>query len=188
LLFWGDLMVLRILMAGGKSARIGREKPVLKINNIPLVERVYNQCGGCVAVSPNTPETKKLCIERGIDYITTPGQGYVEDTIWLLREYGEFLSISCDIPFVRERDVREIEREFSKDFSLTGYLSLERVPMGGGCNIYNGKCLVGINTVTEGKEVFFQFKNSLLAINVNTEFDLFIADRLARIIDKSDYY
>ena len=178
-------MVIKVILAGGKAERMGREKGILKVNGVALLERVISACEGetYVAVSRNTPETKAFCLKRGYPIINTPGKGYVEDVSWIFSNYGEFISISCDIPFLRKEDVEEIEKAFC-EFSLVGCLRLERTPKGGGSLVFRNKTLVGINTVTKGEERFFEFSNELLAFNVNTPFDLFLANRLARYVDK----
>jgi|Deesub1362B_J571_1020462.scaffolds.fasta_scaffold00269_18 adenosylcobinamide-phosphate guanylyltransferase len=181
-------MAFKIILAGGRAKRMGKEKGILKVNGIPLIERVFNACNACdayVAVSRNTPETKSYCLSKKIPIINTPGEGYVEDVRWLFENYGEFISIACDIPFLRREDINEIESAFSKNFSLTGCVSLKRTPKGAGAVIFKGNCLVGINTVTFGEERFFEFSNELLAFNINNPFDLFLADRLARILDEN---
>lgn len=176
-------MVLKVILAGGRARRMGREKAILKVNGIPLLERVLNACGDAfVAISKHTTETKAFCLSNGYPLIHTPGKGYAEDVRWILNNYGPFISISCDIPFLRKEDVKEIERAFCK-FSLIGCLSLERTPKGGGAMMFEGRTLVGVNTVTFGEERFFEFSNELLAFNVNNPFDLFLANRIARILD-----
>jgi|Deesub1362A_J573_1020465.scaffolds.fasta_scaffold00340_14 adenosylcobinamide-phosphate guanylyltransferase len=179
--------ILKIILAGGKSTRMGREKPILGVNGVPLVMRAYRACSNAVvAVSRHTPETKKFCISNRIPFINTPGRGYVEDVIWLLEEYGPFLSVSCDIPFIREGDIMEIENHFkklSKRISLTGYLDLKDVPKGANTKIFGNRCIVGLNTVSHDREDFIRLSNPLLAFNINTPFDLFLANRLAIILD-----
>jgi adenosylcobinamide-phosphate guanylyltransferase len=177
-------MALKIIMAGGKSERIGEEKPILRVNGIPLLLRVHSACRGVVAVSKNTPETKKLCLEEGIEFVETPGKGYVEDIQWLLKEFGEFISVASDIPFLSKEDIDYIEEKFSRDRSLTGFVHIRCVPKGGGQNAHNLRCLVGINTVTFGEEEYIEFKNPFLAYNVNTRFDLHIANVVAKFVDE----
>jgi adenosylcobinamide-phosphate guanylyltransferase len=178
---------LKIIMAGGRARRMGREKALLKVGKTRLIERIYNACyNACdvvVALTHHTPETKKFCVEEKIPFIRTPGNGYVEDVQWLLKEYGPFLSVCCDIPFLREEDIREIEREFCWNKTLTGCIDLESIPKLANAKIFAGKCIVGINTVSYGEEEFFTFSNPLLAFNINTPFDLYIANKMASFID-----
>ncbi len=188
--------MLKIILAGGRAKRMGKEKAILKINGITLVERVFDACEEAfVAVSRHTPKTISYCLSKKLPIIRTPGRGYVEDVRWLFERYGEFISIACDIPFLRREDVKEIEKEVkevkrasnensNENPSLIGCISLERTPKGAGAVTFKGKCLVGINTVTFGEERFFEFSNTLLAFNINNPFDYFLANRLARIVDE----
>ncbi len=229
--------MLKIILAGGRAKRMGKEKAILKINGITLVERVFNACEEAfVAVSRHTPETRSYCLSKGFPVIQTPGMGYVEDVRWLFEEYGEFISLACDIPFLRRDDVKEIEREIKKEIktsnegevgsgvktkievnvkdgffryrlpkypdnssksrhssnskkpSLIGCIRLERTPKGAGSVIFEGRCLVGINTVTLGIERFFEFSNPLLAFNVNSPFDYFLANSLAKLVEDERFH
>ncbi len=182
-------MTLKIIMAGGKSNRMGEEKPVLKVNGTPIVLRVYNACQEAyVAVSRHTPETKKLCTENNLPVIETPGKGYVEDIKWLLEEYGPFVSITSDIPFITGKDLTEIDKYFRKHpVSLVGYISKEDVPEEANPKVYMGKCIVGINTVSCGKEEFFKLSNPYLAFNVNSQHDLSVANKWAKELDPDLY-
>ncbi|AGK60585.1 GTP:adenosylcobinamide-phosphate guanylyltransferase [Archaeoglobus sulfaticallidus PM70-1] len=181
-------MVLKVILAGGKSSRMGREKAVLKVGGKRLIERVLDAVldtsSDClVALSRNTPETERFCKQNEIPHIRTPGKGYVEDVVWILKEYGAFISISCDIPFIRKDDIKAIERAFSEDISLTGCISLKKIPKGSSCKIYRDRVLIGINTVSEGEEKFFEFENVLLALNINYPFDLYLANLFAKYLD-----
>lgn len=182
-------MTLKIIMAGGRSTRMGEEKPVLKVNGIPLVLRAYNACQEAyIAVSRHTPKTKELCMDKDIPIIETPGEGYVEDVKWLLEEYGPFLSVASDIPFVTEKDVTEMDDHFRKHpISLTGYVSEEDVPAEANPETYMGNCVVGLNTVTYREEEFFKLSNPYLAFNVNSQHDLNVANRWAKELDPVIY-
>lgn len=182
-------MALKIVMAGGRSTRMGEEKPVLKVNGIPLLLRAYNVCQEAyVAVSRHTPRTKELCTDHNLPIIETPGKGYVEDIKWLLKEYGPFLSVASDIPFITGKDLTEMDEYFrNHPVSLTGYVSKEDVPEEANHKVYMGKCIVGINTVTHREEEFFKLSNPYLAFNVNTQRDLAVANKWAKELDQVLY-
>ena len=101
-----------VIMAGGRSSRMGREKPVLKVGGVPMLLRVYSEAEKVgetvVALSKSTPKTRELCLREGISFVETPGNGYVEDVKWLLREFGPFISVSADLPFVKASDIAGI--------------------------------------------------------------------------------
>lgn len=182
-------MTLKIIMAGGKSTRMGEEKPVLKVNGIPLVLRAYLACQEAyIAVSRHTPKTKELCMDNGLPIIETPGKGYVEDVKWLLEEYGPFVSVASDIPFITKNDLNEIDDYFRNNpLSLTGYVLEEEVPKEANPEIYMGKCIVGINAVTHREEEFFKLSNPYLAFNVNSQQDLSVANKWAKELNPIIY-
>jgi len=177
-----------IIMAGGKSSRMGREKPVLEVGNRPMLLRVYEETEKIgetlVALSKNTPRTKELCLREGIPFVNTPGRGYVEDITFLLHEFGPFVSVSADLPFLKASDVRAIEKAFNGRTSLTGVLPPKLVPRDLHPVVYRGYAIVGINAVgTEGEE-FLELSNPLLALNVNTPEELKLANRIAGLVGR----
>ncbi|CAB48964.1 NTP transferase domain-containing protein [Pyrococcus abyssi] len=177
-----------IIMAGGRSSRMGKEKPVLKVGDKPMILRVYEEAEKVgetvVALSKNTPKTRELCLKEGIPFIETPGEGYVKDTQWLLSELGPFISVSADLPFVKSSDIYSILRAFSGEESLTGVLPLKLVPKDLHPVVYRGYAIVGLNGVGIEGEKFFEFRNPLLALNVNTPEELKLARRIAELVER----
>jgi len=175
-----------VILAGGRSTRMGKEKPVLEVGGKPMLLRVYEEASAvgetAVALSRNTPKTRELCLREGVPFVETPGKGYVEDVRWLLREFGPFVSVSADLPFVKASDITSIAGAFDGRVSLTGVLPLEKVPRDLKPVVYRGYAIVGLNAVgTEGEE-FFELSNHLLALNVNTPEELELAERIARLL------
>ncbi|ASJ04608.1 NTP transferase domain-containing protein [Thermococcus barossii] len=177
-----------IIMAGGRSSRMGREKPVLKVGGRPMLLRVYGEAEKVgevlVAVSRNAPKTRELCLREGIPIVETPGRGYVEDTLFLLREFGPFISVSADLPFLKASDVMALRKAFDGRASLTGVLPLDRVPKDLHPLTYRGYAIIGLNAVGTEGEKFFELSNPLLALNVNTPEELKLAGRIARLVEK----
>ncbi|MFA4646325.1 NTP transferase domain-containing protein [Pyrococcus kukulkanii] len=175
-----------VVMAGGRSRRMGKEKPVLKVGGVPMVLRVYEEVSkvdeSIVAVSRHTPKTRELCTKEGIEFIETPGAGYVEDINYLLRELGPFISVSSDLPFIKASDVYEMKKEFDGRVSLTGVLPLSLVPRDLNPVVYRGYAIVGVNAVGVEGEEFFILHNPLLALNVNAPWDLELANRITKIL------
>ena len=175
-----------VIMAGGKSSRMGQEKPVLRVGGVPMLLRVYYEAEKAgetvVALSRNTPKTRELCLREGIPFVDTPGKGYVEDIKWLLCEFGPFISVSSDLPFVTAGDIVAVKKAFDGKTSLTGVLQLGLVPKDLKPLIYNGYAIVGLNAVGTGEEKFFELSNTLLALNVNTPEELKLANRIARLV------
>ncbi|AEC51911.1 hypothetical protein PNA2_0995 [Pyrococcus sp. NA2] len=177
-----------VVMAGGRSTRMGKEKPVLKVGDREMVLWVYEEASKVgdtlVAISRNTPKTRELCIKMGIPFIETPGKGYVEDLIFLLNELGPFISVPADVPFLKASDIYEVMKEFRGE-SLTGVLPLEKVPRDLSPVVYKGYAIVGLNGVGFEGEGFVELSNPLLALNVNTPRDLEIANRIARLLNRT---
>ena len=175
-----------VILAGGKSSRMGKEKPVLKVGGKPMLLRVYEEALAVgettVALSKNTPKTRELCLREGVPFVETPGRGYVEDVKWLLREFSPFVSVSADLPFVKASDIGSIAKAFDGRVSLTGVLPLEKVPRDLKPVVYRGYAIVGLNAVGDEGEKFFELSNPLLALNANTPEELELADRIARLL------
>ena len=180
--------MLIVVMAGGKSLRMGFEKPLALIRGKPMLLWVYEKASeigdSVVAISKNAPKTVEFCKEQGIETIETSGKGYVEDVRFILREYGEFVSVACDIPFIRAEDIKAILENF-RGVSLTGVLNPKNVPKFVDIKrlpIYKGWVIVGLNAVSWDGEEFFELVNPLLALNVNTPKDLALANVIAKYI------
>ncbi|AEH25405.1 GTP--adenosylcobinamide-phosphate guanylyltransferase [Pyrococcus yayanosii] len=175
-----------IILAGGKSMRMGREKPVLRVGDRPMLLRVYEAAEKVgevlVAVSKNAPKTRELCLKEKIPFVETPGSGYVTDVRWLLREFGPFISAPADVPFVKFSDFYAFLKTFDGRTSLTGVLPLRLVPRDLNPLIYRGYAIVGLNAVAEEGEEFFELSNPLLALNVNTPDDLELARKIAFLL------
>jgi len=178
---------LIFILAGGRSSRMGKEKPVLKIAGKEMLLWVYDEISSIdetvVALSKNTPKTKNLCLRERITFVETPGRGYVEDIKWLLTEFGAFVSVSADLPFVKACDVALIRNELEKKkVSITGVLPINVVPKDLRITTYRGYAIVGINGVSYGGEEFVELSNPLLALNVNTPMELELANRIAKLL------
>lgn len=187
--------MIAVILAGGKSSRMGRhkgcEKAVIKIYGKRLIDLVAESVSESkvsdfiVAITDNTPETEKYCKRVRYKTITTPGAGYHEDIQYLLQRYPEFISVACDLPFLRTEHINEILDAFSSHrISITGAVPREIVPKKAIPSYtfeHEGKELVfcGINVVTMSKDsIPFLFNEPLLGINVNTRDDLRIADTI----------
>jgi len=192
--------MIAIILAGGKSSRmtggkgIGEEKALIKIggrgNQKRLIDLVVESVRESkvddfiVAISKNTPKTEEYCKLVGYELVETLGEGYHEDLRYLLLRYPEFVSVACDIPFLRSVHINAIiDAYLSHRISITGAVPLDIVPniTPGYTLEHEGKRLVscGINVVTGSKNsIPFLFDDPLLAININTHDDLRIARRM----------
>lgn len=190
--------MIAIILAGGKGSRMNRgtytesEKALIRIgkrgNQKRLLDlvvetvRASNVEDFSVAVTKNTPKTKEYCKFANYKIVETPGEGYHKDLWYLLPRYPEFLSVACDIPFLRSEHINAIiDAYFSHRVSVTGAIPLDMLPESitpSHSFESGGKELVscGINVVTNSKDsIPFIFDDPLLAINVNTDADLSMA-------------
>jgi adenosylcobinamide-phosphate guanylyltransferase len=119
--------MIALVMAGGKSTRMGlrKEKPLIKVNDKTMVERVLSVLNGIkelseiiVAVSKYTPRTKKFLDDLKVKTIETPGNGYIEDmkfAIKKLKNYSRyFLTISADLPLIDKEVIYKILEWYKK--------------------------------------------------------------------------
>ena len=161
-----------VVMAGGKSSRLGREKCILEIGEKKLIDIAVEALEGVVeyyvAISPNAPKTAEY-VKRKYPHIETPGWGYVEDIKYIMKLIPiPFLTICCDLPFVRKSHIIEIINAF-KGRSLA--------------TTYNGK-YIGINIVASGGDDIYEINDPLIAVNINTWSDL----KKASFISNSQKY
>ena len=190
--------MLSIILAGGKSSRMQggtdeeREKALITIgsgeNQKRLLDLVVESVQASnvedffVAVTKHTPKTQDYCERADYKTVYTPGEGYIADLWFLLSRYPEFVSVACDIPFLRSEHIDAIIDAYRVHrVSITGAVLQDLLPAGitpSHTFEYEGITLVscGINVVTNSKDsIPFIFDDPLLAINVNTSADLHVA-------------
>jgi adenosylcobinamide-phosphate guanylyltransferase len=192
--------MIAIILAGGKSSRMRErikesEKALVMIgrygNQKRLLDLVVESVRASlvedflVAVTTHTPKTEAYCQHMSYKTIETPGEGYIEDLQHLLLSYPAFLSIACDIPFLRKEHLNAIIGAYHVHrISITGAVPLDILPNGITPSYtfdYGDKKLVscGINVVTRSEDsIPFIFDDPLLAININTSEDLNVAQRM----------
>jgi adenosylcobinamide-phosphate guanylyltransferase len=190
--------MIAIILAGGKSSRMPsrtdkeNEKALITIGRLGKQKRLIdlvvesvrasNVEDFIVAVTQNTPKTEEYCKLVNYKIVETPGGGYHEDLWYLLPRYPEFVSVACDIPFLRSEHINAILDAYrSHRVSITGALPRDLLPehiTPSHTFEHGGKKLVscGINVVTNSKDsIPFIFDDPLLGINVNTDADLSVA-------------
>ncbi len=114
-----------LVMAGGRGTRLnlGIEKPMLRLNGIPMIDFVLSALRGAslideifVAVSDHTPMTvRHLLTDAQARVIKTAGIGYHEDLAQALRSIGAFkcLTVSADLPALKPSDINFIAVEYA---------------------------------------------------------------------------
>ncbi len=105
-----------VIMAGGKGSRLGgMKKPLLEVCGVKLIDRALT-----VAKTINGVDKIFVCVGKDDlnafkDYgdektavVLCPGQGYVEDLIFILKRVSfPVLVLPADIPFLSNRVVME---------------------------------------------------------------------------------
>ncbi len=190
-------LMIAIILAGGKSSRLGegKEKALIKIDRsgsetqkrlIDLVVKNVRDSKAeefLVAISKNTPKTAEYCKSQDYVLLETPGKGYHADLRYLLARYPEFVSVACDIPFLKPAHINSIIDFYILNDpgignSITGAVPLDIIPppvVPSYVFEHDGRKLVavGLNIVTKGrKNLPLVFNDPLLAININTPRDL----------------
>ena len=117
-------MMTSIVLAGGKSLRLGREKALERIDGESLIERVIN------SVAPLSSEIIVVLSERqwGLELTPRakkvvdvyPSEGALIGAYTGLRSSSSFqnLVVACDMPFLNRALIRYMEELRSPEFDL----------------------------------------------------------------------
>ena len=122
--------MIGLVMAGGKGTRMDHsdEKLLLEYKK-PVVFNVIDalQNSNCfskviVSTSPNSPNTKSVLEQNGIETLSTPGNGYVNDLNFLLQKMDGFVFAVCgDLPLLDEEIIKKVA-EFNSENIWTSFL------------------------------------------------------------------
>lgn len=191
-------MVTALVMAGGKGSRMNfnGEKPLIKINNRPMVMYVINALKKSkqindiiIATSKNTPKTDEFLKNQGIKTILTPGKNYVEDLQYIISNFkldDVLLTLTADLPLITGEIIDYVLTKYEKsikpamsvmipeDFFIENNLKPTSVfenLVPSGLNI-----LRSINK-TQNEEVLILEKIEL-AVNINTCEDINLLKKL----------
>jgi molybdopterin-guanine dinucleotide biosynthesis protein A len=190
--------VTGIILAGGKSQRMGRQKLSLKVGGVPLFERVYsllNQIFADIIVVANRPESFRSSGARVIsDVIPSKGAlGGLYTGLTYASDHHTFC-FGADMPFLNGRLIRYmVERRHEGDviipktpdglqplhavYSKECLRPIKKVLARGGLKIIDFFTDVTVVYVSE-KEIL-DFDPLLISfLNVNTEEDLMKAEKI----------
>jgi len=186
--------MIGLVMAGGKGTRmdIPEEKLLLEYRK-PLIFHVIDALKNShcfskvvVATSPNSPDTKRVLEERGVETLDTQGYGYVNDLNFLLQKMDGFVFVvSGDLPLLDEEIIQKlvefnsesvwtsflVSKEFLNSLGLKSnlfvkYDSAECVYTG--ISIINANKIKNLNSV---KENYIILDDKRIAFNLNTRKD-----------------
>ena len=186
--------MIGLVMAGGKGTRmdIPKEKLLLEYRK-PIIFHVIDALKNShcfskvvVATSPNSPDTKRVLEERGIETLDTSGDGYVNDLNFLLQKMdGSVFVVSGDLPLLDKEIIQKLV-EFNPESTWTSFLVSKKflnslglksnllVKCDGvecvytGISIINADKIKNLNTV---KENYIILDDKRIAFNLNTKED-----------------
>ena len=124
--------MIGLVMAGGRGSRmefpapekllLEYEKPIIfhvidSLNDSRCFSKVF------AATSPNSPDTKRVLEERGIETLDTQGNGYVNDLNFLLQKMDGFVFVvSGDLPLLDEEIIQIMTEKFNSKNIWTSFL------------------------------------------------------------------
>jgi len=186
--------MIGLVMAGGKGTRMDmpEEKLLLEYRK-PIIFRVIDalkksHCFSKVIVStsPNSPDTKRVLEEKGIETLDTQGNGYVNDLNFLLQKIDGFVFVvSGDLPLLDEEIIQKlvefnsesvwtsflVSKEFLNSLGLESNLSLNYDSIEcvySGISIINSGKIKNFNLV---KQNYIILDDKRIAFNLNTKKD-----------------
>lgn len=184
--------MIAVVMAGGKGSRmkIQDEKLLLKYVHPTILHVVFAlQNSKCftkiiAATSPNTPKTREMLQNVGIETYETSGNGYVEDLNLILCSVNDdIFVVSGDLPLLDDEIIKKIVSTHNPNNVWTSYLVTKDLLNSLGlksnfsitfqnkeCN-YTGISIVNakeINTLEYVEEIYHILDDKRIAFNLNT--------------------
>ena len=186
--------MIGLVMAGGKGTRmnISNEKLLLEYKK-PVIFHVIDALKNShcfsqviVATSPNSPDTKRVLEQNGIETLPTPGNGYVNDLNFLLQKMdGSVFAVCGDLPLLDEEIIKKMA-EFNSENIWTSFLvskellntlSLESnllVKCGDVECVYTGISIINADKIKDSNlvnEDYVILDDERIAFNLNTKED-----------------
>jgi len=192
-----------LVMAGGRGVRMNLpvEKPLLEVGEKTLVERVLQALLGSeavnrivVATTSHTQETASK-VRRTCEIIESPGDGYVPDAKYAIKKLGlgKVIIVSADLPFLESSLIDAVVERFERcgKPALAVVVPLQVCERLGASYDHviesqSGNLVpIGLNMI-DGRQIreeeleqeLFIVEEEYVAINVNTQRDLELAEEL----------
>ena len=186
--------MIGLVMGGGKGTRmdLAGEKLLLQYKK-PVIFHVIDALKNShcfsqviVATSPNSPDTKRVLEQNGIETLSTPGNGYVNDLNFLLQKMdGSVFAVCGDLPLLDEEIIKKMA-EFNSENIWTSFLvskellntlSLESnllVKCGDVECVYTGISIINADKIKDSNlvnEDYVILDDERIAFNLNTKED-----------------
>ena len=189
--------MIGLVMGGGKGTRMDLagekllfqyKKPVI-FHVIDALKNSHCFSQVIVATSPNSPDTKRVLEQNGIETLPTPGNGYVNDLNFLLQKMdGSVFAVCGDLPLLDEEIIKKmadlnsenIWTSFLVSKELLNTLSFESnllVKCGDvecvytGISIINADKIKNLNSVNEDY-IILDDKRISFNLNTNEDYEL----------------
>lgn len=182
-----------IVLAGGKSRRMGMNKSVLLIKNKPLIlhvlEKVEKIFSDIIIVVKNSKQkkilkkilNKKIKIVEDKNRVYSPIAGIKEGIKHVKNKY--VFIIACDTPFVSEKTIKKLLAKAKRDVDCVVYSFFDKLePL---CAVYKKSFFENVGLEESLTELIRKTKNKILIptkntkefFNINTKKDLKIAEK-----------
>ena len=186
--------MIGLVMGGGKGTRmdLAGEKLLLQYKK-PVIFHVIDALKNShcfsqviVATSPNSPDTKRVLEQNGIETLPTPGNGYANDLNFLLQKMdGSVFAVCGDLPLLDEEIIKKMA-EFNSENIWTSFLvskellntlSLESnllVKCGDVECVYTGISIINADKIKDSNlvnEDYVILDDERIAFNLNTKED-----------------
>lgn len=182
------------ILAGGKSSRMGRNKALLKLDGLTIIERV-------ISAVPAKKQNIKIVTNSSKDYEflgyaiikdVHPGLGPISGVHAGLTDssYESNFFLACDLPFLSEEVIRTVLARHSNQEILGIKSETGREPL---CTIYSKNCIPSIENLIKIGDYslqslfklmaaeFFEYEGASSLFNLNTVDDWkHIGDRQRR--------
>jgi len=184
--------MIGLVMAGGKGSRMktNEEKLLLKHVHPTILHVVFAlQNSTCfskiiAATSPNSPKTKEMLQNAGIETFETTGKGYVEDLNMILCSIkDDIFVVSGDLPLLDDVIVKKIVNSHHPDKIWTSYLVTRDFLISLGLKsdfsvifqnkecYFTGVSIINaneINNLDSVEEIYHILNDKRIAFNLNT--------------------
>ncbi|MBL7890771.1 MAG: molybdenum cofactor guanylyltransferase [Bacteroidia bacterium] len=173
-----------IILAGGKSSRMGFDKGLIEINNKPMVQYIIDQLKlitDTILIISNNNEYNKFGHTVHADLIKNVGPigGILTGLEYSQTKYN--MVISCDTPFIKKNTLTELVKKIDKYDVIIASNKGEAHPL---CGIYSKTIANQLRVLIENRQFkirkaiqqfntkVVEFETTSQFVNINTKEEL----------------